>query len=454
MASKKIISILFFLMLSFYGICEEGESKEEKKELSILEQWRETLLFGIADEIIEVLKSIKSAKETALNNELVKVLSTSVNTDLQKAILDYFTQLEYDGGESTAFTFLSEAEERELNTSFLISLINYLASIKSEKLKGQLTSLIEKEDNELSMTAIRAIGKIMDTSKVEYLLEKLDDSEFPDERKPSILLVLGDLKAIEAVDSLIEIVEDKYQEKIWRMYACDSLGKIGDDRAVPVLKKTFSENDALLRAYAAHALSAFDLSSVIDLLIQGLKDSNWNVRFHCAQALANKDAKKAIDILIYKAKKDPVKKVQLEALKALGKIGTKKCFDFIRETFSEKFESLDTKQLCLDLLVDNDLANSLDIIKKVMTEFMDAPAHEFKIVDLIAKKLSITESPLLQDIFKNFLQSDNMYIRIYGIRGAALNRFMGLKEKIRILSEKDPVAVVRREALSALTKMM
>ena len=122
------------------------------------------------------------------------------------------------------------------------------------------------------------------------------------------------------------------------MYACDSLGKIQDDRAIPVLKKAFSEKDALIRAYAAHALASFNLSSVIDVLIQGLKDSNWKVRFHCTTALANKDAIAAVDILKYKAKKDPVDKVRIEAIKTLGEIGTKACFDFIRELFYKKIE--------------------------------------------------------------------------------------------------------------------
>ena len=86
MGEKKIIMALFFIFLSFCVLCEEGE---EKKEQSILEQWRETLLYGISDEVLEIIKDIRRAKETTLNSDMVKVLSGSVNTEVQKAILEY-----------------------------------------------------------------------------------------------------------------------------------------------------------------------------------------------------------------------------------------------------------------------------------------------------------------------------------------------------------------------------
>lgn len=446
----RLIIIIFFIFLCICGMCEEGEEKEEQ---SILEQWRETLLFGIAEEVLDVIKDIKNAQETALNGDLVKVLSESINIEVQQAILEYFTSQEYKGAEGVALSYLSVSEDIEMDTLLEIAFINYLASIKSNGLKELIISEIEKENNELSMAALRAVGKMKDTSKVEYLLEKLEDPEFPAPRKPTIILVFGDLEAVEAVPVLIDIIKDPYEEKVWRMYACDSLGKIGDDRAIPELKKVFSERDALLRAYAASALAAFDMAEVVDVLMQGLKDSNWRVRYHCALALSNQDAGKAVDILIYKAKRDPVHKVRVQAVRSLGEIGTKVCFDFIRELFSLKNENLEIRQVSGDILIEKDLAASLAVIKKVMWDAWDAPAHEFKIVDLCARKLSVTESSLLKDVFKKFLTSPNMYLRIYGIRGAALNGFSDLKEKIEEISKNDPVKTVRREALAALAKM-
>lgn len=446
---KRRVAAMLFVFLCFYGMCEEGEKKEEK---SILEHWRETLLFGIAEEVLEVIKDIKKAEETALNSDLVKVLSESIDSEVQKTILHYFTDLEYKGAESVALSYVMISEDIEMETLLEIAFINYLAAIKSNGLKEIIINEIEKENNELSMAALRAVGKMKDTSKEDYLLEKFNDPEFPAERKPALVLVFGDLESKKAVPVLIDVIKNPYEDKILRMYACDSLGRIGDDRAVPELKKVFSEKDALLRAYAAAALACFDMADVVDLLIQGLKDSNWRVRYHCTLALSNKDAVKAVEILIYKAKRDPVHKVRVQAIMSLGEIGTKACFEFIRELFSRKDENLEIRQVCSDILIEKDLSSSLAVIKKVMWDAWNAPAYEFKIVDICARKLSVTESFLLKDVFQKFFTSPNMYIRIYGIRGAALNRFSDLKDKIEELSQNDPVSSVRREALAALTK--
>jgi hypothetical protein len=209
----------------------------------------------------------------------------------------------------------------------------------------------------------------------------------------------------------------------------------------------------MLSAYAASALAAFDMKDVVDTLIQGLKDANWKVRYHCALALSQKDAVKAVDILTYKAKRDPVHKVRIQSVKALGEIGTKTCFEFLRELFAEKNENMEIRQVCSEILIEKNLSASLKVIKKVMWDAWNGPSYEFRIIDICARKLSVTESILLRDVFSKFFTSPNMYIRIYGIRGAALNRYTDLKDRIKEISGNDPVNAVRREAIAALEKM-
>ena len=65
-------------------------------------------------------------------------------------------------------------------------------------------------------------------------------------------------------------LENTDEEKTWRLYSAESLGKIADSRAMPLLKKVFEENDPLVKAYSAKALAAFNMKDVVDILIQGL----------------------------------------------------------------------------------------------------------------------------------------------------------------------------------------
>jgi hypothetical protein len=56
----------------------------------------------------------------------------------------------------------------------------------------------------------------------------------------------------------------------------------------------------------------------------------------------------------------------------------------------------------------------------------------------------------LGELFGRFLESSNLSLRLYGLRGIRLNRLGTLREKVRELAEGDPHPAVRREAQSVL----
>jgi len=440
------ITMPFFITIPLYGVDDDNE--EEK---TITDAWKEILLYGISDQILEVIKDIRNAKETELNKDLIKVLSESINSDVLNAILEYFIEIEYPEASDVAVRILNDSEENE--SSIIKTLIKYLAVIGSEDLKEILLDFIDAEQDAVSIAAIEAIGIIKDNTKVNLLLEKLEDAEFPSERKPTIILVLGDLQAKEAVDKLLKIVADPYSEKIWRMYASNSLGKIGDKKAIDELKKLFSDKDALIRAYAASALAEFNLEDVISVLIQGLKDSNWKVRYYCASSLARVGADKAIDILKFKVLKDPILNVKKESIRALGEIGDIKCFNFLKEIYENEKQSIDLRYESLKILVKNDLSGSINVFKKMIDKEWEKSGNNIKMLEMTAKELSLARSPVLKEVFKKFIKSPGYVIRIYGIRGIANNNFTDLLGTIEKLSKEDPALAVRREALTAIKKM-
>ena len=130
---------------------------------------------------------------------------------------------------------------------------------------------VNDRNSQIAETAITALGAVGGEGAGSLLVERLEDVDYPAEQKPEIILALGKMKYTGAVDALIAILDNKDEERIWRIYAAASLGEIGDQRAIPRLRALFAESDSLIKAYAAAALSKFDMSEVENLLQQGLR---------------------------------------------------------------------------------------------------------------------------------------------------------------------------------------
>jgi HEAT repeat protein len=441
--------LMFLIFISVNLFCADRDDAGKKK--SLLEEWDTTLKYGVSEQVLDVIKSIRDAKETSLNEELQAVLSKSLDAEVRKGIVDYFIDTAFKGAEGYAIGKISTYEDED--KTYIIQLWKYLAAIGSAQVSELAPKFIDLADDGLAVAAIQAIGKLKDTSKGKLLLDKLLDDEYPQIRKTQIVFSIGEMKLVDAVPSLIAIVSDKEEEVGLRMFACEALGKIKDKSSVDALKKVFTENNALLKVYAAAALSAFDMSEVVDLLIEGLKDSNWKVRVESAKALAKKDAQAAIDILAWKVKNDTVKDVRKESMRALSVIGTNKSFDLLRSVMKSESESSEIREVALELCINNDVGATIDTIKLIVAAESAKPLTRQKFLETVAGKLVNVKSGGLLDIFSQFLDSQNLLIRAYGIRGAVTNNAGILRKKISDLAENDPSPSVRREAESALGKL-
>ncbi len=443
MKPKKIIAVL--IVLTFIPGLVSGQEDEDRP---ITEIWQEVLLFGIDSEVLSTIKSIKQAGEQSLHEQLLELFEESVNTQIRLAVLNYFRDIDYGGAVTSATAMLND--ENLEDSELLVTLMGYLSKLEAAQSRDRIESFVDSEEEALSEAAISALSKIGDENSAQFLVEQLENDEFSEKLKPRLIVALGDLKYQGAVEILLEIVQNREQERTWRMYAAISLGKIGDKKAVSAIRSLFEEQDSLIKMYAASGLSYFDMKEVQDILIQGLRDSNVRVRIASAKALAHKEAKDAVDILIYKAKHDPEHKMRLEAIAALGEIGTASAFGFLRELFLDSKSGFLNRETALDVLCEKDLQGSLGAIEEVIeTEW---PNKDERVLQFVAKRLSRVESNSLKKYLARFLESKNFYIRVYGMRGIELNRINDLRGQIEEMSAEDPHPAVRQVALSVLDK--
>jgi HEAT repeat protein len=445
-----ILSSLLILLES--AIAEEGVGAPERE---VIEEWREILKFGIDSEIIEVIQLIKKGEVNSLERELIEVLSKSLNSDVRIAVLDYFREAKNRAARDVSVVLLSEYDD--LANSLIIALLNYLSEIGASEGTTLMVELVDHFEVGVAAAAIKALGKQTLGSRkkdeiVEMLLERINDEEFETALKQEAILSLGSLKSQRAVDDLIELMAESTEDMVARMYAADALGKIGDARAIDPLKNLFAEEDALLRAYAASALANFNPDQVVDYLIQGLRDSNWKVRVASAEGLTKSSSAKAIDILVYKAKKDPVQKVRTAACEALGKIGSPRSLQSLRDLYSDETLNAEVRIACLDVLVERDLGRSIGTIKAVVQKQIDSSQPVARILELTALRLGQAKSPALKPIYRMLFSSKNLAARVHAIRGILHNRFADMKGLLTEASKEDPHAGVRREARVALEK--
>jgi HEAT repeat protein len=405
------------------------------------ERWREVLLYGIESEVLQVISAIKSSGDDSLDPELLQILRGTSSPAVAAAVLELFAQEQKRDAEALALERLADPQSRDPRV--LVPCMRYLAVIRSTAAAGPLAGFLDSSD-ELAGAAIQALAALGQQSSGEALLARLRAPEYSAALKAQLLLALGALKYQPAVEDLIAVVANPDEERVRRMYAASALGEIGDARALPALRELLTAQDALLRTYAAAALAGFALPEVEAALQDGLRDGNARVRQAAAKALARKDAQKSVDILIYKARYDPERAVRLEAIRSLGAIGSTRALSYLREAYQDRLVGNPYREEALAALLQQDPAGSLEAVRIVVEE--EWSRKDAAVLEFTARRLAALEQGGLGELFQRFLESPNVAIRLYGLRGIRLNRLGSLREKVRVLAEEDPHPSVRREA--------
>ena len=426
-----------------------NEDKEGEKVLSITEERRELLLYGIDSQILELLKDLREEKDDTLVGEVMATLKTSRNPTIGSAIIDYFREIDYEKVSEEVVVIVDTYEDQ--NTQLLLSAVKYLTDYPPPNAVELFSPLLDMQEQEIIRAALKGLGLSGDEAAVDILLDRIDDDDFHDNLKPEVILALGDLGHKKAIEPLISIIEDTGEEATWRRYACTSLGKIGDVSTLPVIENLLYDDDSILRSYAVGALRYFESDDIIPMLNESLKDSFWRVRVSAAQGLAEKNVERAVPILIFKAEKDPEMNVRLEAAKALGTIANGEALEALRRFYENDLTPQPIRLIAAESLTDKDLENSLEVFMKVIDRHWGKDTS--RILERTAKILSLADSSSLERFYERFLGSGELVVIIYGIRGIGRNNIGSLREAVEKLAEEGNHRSIRKEALAALEQL-
>jgi HEAT repeat protein len=247
---------------------------------------------------------------------------------------------------------------------------------------------------------------------------------------------------------LIAILTDDLEEDILRRYACDSLGKIGDEKALPHIRSVLSSDDPYLRAYAVSAISNFEGQEVEEILMQALRDSFWRVRVSALESLAETDHTEAIPAMKFKAKHDPEKNVRLEAVESLADMDKGEAWDFLEESLKDQSTPFELRIASAEQLIKKHLDQSLNAIKEVLKTEMEK--KNSNLLKYTAKLLFDAKAEGLREIYLNLLNYRDYQVQIYAVWGIEKNGFSDLVPKLEEVIEGAYHPSVKGVAKSAI----
>ncbi len=132
---------------------------------------------------------------------------------------------------------------------FLRNLVALLGHLGNETHLPALTPLLHHEDIRVQKEALNTLYNIGGNQRREILMSRLDSAD--DEIKISIVIMLGGLRHPNAVDPFLDILRNRplipSQNRIrLEESICRALGRIGDPKALPVLKE-ITESKRIIR---------------------------------------------------------------------------------------------------------------------------------------------------------------------------------------------------------------
>jgi len=245
-----------------------------------------------------------------------------------------------------------------------------LSSIEIKKIEDGIAKI--KEQARGPQRAGYMELKVIGADAVPFLIEILNDKNVNRESRRMTCLLLGELKAREAVNMLIYTLKnDSYTV---REAACKALGEIKDSKAAEPLMGMLQDIEAKVRAQALYSLINFSDKRISLEAVKFLKDNNQEVRLAAATVLNEKISKDTSEALRTALEKDSYYQVRATCAQALGKIKDINALDVLIWSVKEDKDATVRAACATSLGQLND--------KKAIPALIEALSDEYKDVQL------------------------------------------------------------------------
>jgi HEAT repeat protein/beta-lactamase regulating signal transducer with metallopeptidase domain len=219
--------------------------------------------------------------------------------------------------DNRAVPALIEALRSERTSNVREEIVRALGEIDDPSAVAGISAVAKDPSPAVRRAAVWALGELEDASAVTVLITMVRDEDV--EVRRHIAEALGQLENPAAMDALITLARDADADV--RSQAVDALSNFEDQRTLPTFLAALKDPNKDVRHHAAHGIGNIDnLKTAPRPLIEALADSDREVRQSVAQALGDIGDEAAVPAL-KRAITDSDVDVRRQAAEALSDIG-------------------------------------------------------------------------------------------------------------------------------------
>ena len=398
--------------------------------------------YGLDIQVIEIVNSLKKSGDGEYNSLLEKRLEKTFNIDLKLSIFDLFLSLKYSGAVDTANYILDNYEINKYPNNLINVSILYLKEFSDkDSLKKKLINILENKDGNIAAIAAYYLGELSSPEYAKDMMDVYDKYSGDDGVKSAILIALGKSRAVDYENRFYEISIDSYENSSIKASAIRALSYFKPEKITQNigLYLQSSNNNYYIKSAILEALSREISAKSKEILQDFLRDSDENIRVSAVNAIKGHGDIVSKEILIYKIKSDPSLKVREVSGKAL--IDTGSGYEGIQDIMFDSSLEIDFKLNMFGYLLDKDLNSALSIALKLLEkENINKPS---KVLIGIAMLFSARKGNF-DDFYSKIINSQNINLMNFAVRGAAYNKSSLLSGRIQEIKRTTTSTYLRK----------
>lgn len=442
------LMIIFFTVVTFLLSAQEAEEpeaavseteSEAPPDISEVDSWRETLLFGINETVIELLPQLTENREIELKSEVLELFERNNNRRVLQGALRYLEQLEITEGHPRAFQLLEEWFDRP--PEVIAEVLSYLNATDAPLRDGDMDLLAEIARTTPVLRALGAVRLIAARAEdASLLMELYEDAATHEDVQGRILISLGERKDPDVFDFVMSILGDEeFAQTALQRSALDTLGQLEDPRGLPVILRQLDSSDAITRSHAISALARFSEEEAVRGIEMGLRDEFWRVRVASLQTVSEQNLDSALRNVMFMVRQDPERRVRMDAIRTLAALDHPDGWDLLHQRMKDRRVPVAERQLIIQVAMEHNTDAAIPVVMEIVER--EWSEENSVLLDTIGRMVSRTESAALEELAGRLLEHSNFIIQIYGIRSAGLNGFRRYRERIEERKEAPHRAV-------------
>jgi HEAT repeat protein len=190
--------------------------------------------------------------------------------------------------------------------------------LEARQLLESYSANLKNDDYKVRQGSVQAMSQLGVIAVLPLTLALKDENI---EVRKSTITSLGQIGNKEAIEAIINSLNNPSEDNTVRFFAAITLGQFPTEYVIETLTKTVKDKDSIVRQGATTALSNFNQDGILQILIQTLKDEDVFVRRNAVIGLGKSNNSLAVVPLINVIKdKNEADEVKQNAILSLGKL--------------------------------------------------------------------------------------------------------------------------------------